>query len=38
MRLGYEQAGPSGLAELEQLHLESNSELVNISVPHSNSH
>ena len=25
-RLGYKRAGPSGLAELEQLHVESNSE------------
>ena len=25
-RLGYKRVGPSGLAELEQLHMESNSE------------
>ena len=27
-RLGYKRAGPSGLAELEQLHVESNSECI----------
>ena len=41
-RLGYKRAGPSGLAELEQLHVESNSECIRhinfISAPHSQIH
>ena len=40
-RLGYKRAGPSGLADLEQLHVESNSECnrhVYISSTLANSH
>ena len=36
-RLGYKRVGPSGLAELEQLHVESNSDMF-ISAPHSQIH
>ena len=37
-RLGYKQVGPSGLAELEQLHVESNSECNRHSSTLANSH
>ena len=40
-RLGYKRAGPSGLADLEQLHVESNSECnrhVHLSSTLANSH
>ena len=40
-RLGYKRTGPSGLAELEQLHVESNSECnrhVYLSYTLANSH
>ena len=37
-RLGYQRAGSSGLAELEQLHVESNGEMVYLSSTLANSH
>jgi len=37
-RLRYERAEPSGLAVLEQLHVESNSECSQLLVSHSQTH